>query len=305
MDKIIITGASGMIGSHLTDICLKNGAEVTAIVRKGSKKLNNITNDARVRIIECDLNEISRLPDIINGKYDVFYHFAWDGVFGNDRNDVCKQIDNIDNSVKAVEAAAKLGCNKFIFAGSQAEYGLKNCELSVNTIADPITPYGIAKYSVTKLGAIRAQDLNMTFCSGRILSAYGSRDNSYTMIMTLIDKLIKGEAVDLTAGEQIWDYVYAKDAANAFYLMGISGVHGKAYPIASGASKPLKQFVREIYEIIGNNQALLNFGAIQLGDNAVRHLSADLTDLTSDTGYVAQYSFIDGIRETIEWIKSR
>lgn len=305
MNKIIITGASGMIGSHLTNVCLANGTEVIAVVRKGSKKIDNIPNDAHVRIVECDLNEITRLPDIISGKYDAFYHFAWDGVFGNDRNNVGKQVDNIDNSISAVEAAAKLGCNKFIFAGSQAEYGLKNCKLSVNTVAEPITPYGIAKYTVNKLGAIRALDLGMEFCSGRILSAYGPRDNSYTMIMTLIDKLIKGESVDLTTGDQIWDYVYAKDAANAFYLMGINGVHGKAYPIASGESKPLKEFVREIYGIVGNDRAILNFGAIQLGDNAVKHLAADLSELTSDTGYVTQYSFIDGIRETIDWVKSR
>lgn len=304
ISHIVVTGASGMIGSHLIDLAVSKNINVSAIVRKNSKKINNLPTSDRVKIIECDLNDISNLCKLVEKPCDAFIHLAWDGVFGNDRNDVFKQQNNILCALKAILVAAKLGCKKFVLAGSQAEFGINDDILTCNTLPNPITAYGIAKNTAFQLGKVLAGQLGIEINSGRILSAFGERDNFNTMVSSSLIKMIKGERVDLSECTQIWDYIYAVDVARAFLAIAKSGVNGKAYPIGSGNSKTLKSYVKEMYNLVGNNNATLNFGAMNLNSNAVKHLECDISELIADTGFKPKYSFSDGIINTIDWLKN-
>lgn len=300
MTKFIITGASGMIGSELVKLAVKKGIQVLAVVRKNSVRTSNIPNSELVKLVNCDLNEISMLPQIVDNNYDYFFHFAWAGVYGNERSNVLGQIDNANYALQAISVAKALGCKKFIFAGSQAEYGLQNTPLTCNTIEKPIMPYGIAKNYVTKIGSLYANQLGIEFCCGRILSAYGVNDNKTTLISSLITKIINGEQIDLSSGEQIWDYIYSSDVAEAFYRIAKYGVNGKSYPIGSGIGMPLKNYIKLVYDAIGNKQAKLNFGAIPKNDKGVKFLQADISELTKDTGFMPKVNFVDGIKKIIE-----
>lgn len=304
ISHIVVTGASGMIGSHLIDLAVSKNINVSAIVRKNSKKINNLPTSDRVKIIECDLNDISNLCQFVEKPCDAFIHLAWDGVFGNDRNDVFKQQNNALCTLKAIQVAAELGCKKFVLAGSQAEFGINDNILTCNTLPNPITAYGIAKYTAFKLGKVLAEQLGIEINCGRILSAFGEKDNFNTMVSSSLIKMIKGERVDLSECTQIWDYIYAVDVARAFLAIAKSGVNGKAYPIGSGNSKTLKSYVKEMYNLVGNNNATLNFGAMSLNSNAVKHLECDISELTADTGFKPKYSFSDGIINTIDWLNN-
>lgn len=305
ISHIVVTGASGMIGSHIIDLAIEKNISVDAVVRKNSKKLRNIPINEKVNVIECDLNDISNLGKLIDKPCDVFFHLAWNGVFGNDRNNVYNQQDNVLNTLKAITVAAELGCKKFILAGSQAEYGLQDEILTCNTVPNPINAYGIAKNTAFQLGKVLAEQLGIEINNGRIISAFGDRDNDYTMILSSIIKMLKGEQVDLSECTQIWDYIYAVDVARAFLAIAESGVNGKAYPIGSGKSRALKSYVEEIYRLVANDKSVLKYGAIKLSANAVKHLECDISELTADTGFAPKYSFSEGIINTIEWIKNR
>ena len=122
MRRAVITGATGMLGLALTRLLVLEGIEVLAVARPGSGRILNIPADERVRVVECGLENIEELPGIIGVKCDMFFHFAWAGTFGDSRNDMELQTCNIAYSVRAAEAAAKLGCGVFLGAGSQAEY---------------------------------------------------------------------------------------------------------------------------------------------------------------------------------------
>lgn len=305
ISHIVVTGASGMIGSHIIDLAIEKNISVDAVVRKNSKKLNNIPINDKVNVIECDLNDISNLGKFIDRPCDVFFHLAWNGVFGNDRNNVYNQQDNVLNTLKAINVATELGCKKFILAGSQAEYGLQDDILTCNTVPNPINAYGIAKNTAYQLGKVLAEQLGIEINNGRIISAFGDRDNDYTMISSSIIKMLKGEQVDLSECTQIWDYIYAVDVARAFFAIAEHGVNGKAYPIGSGKSRALKSYVEEVFRLVANDKSVLNYGAIKLSANAVRHLECDISELTADTGFIPKYSFSEGIINTIEWFKNR
>ena len=87
-------------------------------------------------------------------------------------------------------------------------------------------------------------------------------------------------------------------------LLGEKGKHGKIYCLGSGSAQPLKEYVKMIRDIVAPGRDI-NFGAIPYGENQVMYLCADIGELQEDTGFTAEYSFGEGIRETLSWIKSQ
>ena len=136
----------------------------------------------------------------------------------------------------------------------------------------------------------------------RILSVYGPYDRSATMVMSTIGKLLRGEKPSCTKGEQMWDYLYSKDAGKAFYLLGEKGVNGRVYCIGGGEARPLKEYIEDIRNAV-NPEAEIGFGEVAYGPRQVMYLCADIQDLVKDTGFAPDYKFSEGIAETVEWCK--
>ena len=98
----------------------------------------------------------------------------------------------------------------------------------------------------------------------------------------------------------MWDYLYAKDAAKMMYLIGCHGISGKVYCLGSGVAKPLKTYIEAMRAVINPN-AEVGFGDVEYAPRQVMYLCADIQELIDDTGYVSDYTFEMGIRETVEW----
>jgi len=302
MKKAIITGPTGAIGIALINKLISENVEVVAVCRAGSKRINRIPVNPLVKLIECSLPELEKLPELLDGKYDVFYHFGWDGTFGNSRNNMHGQNLNVKYTLDAVEVASILGCHTFIGAGSQAEYGRFEGKLNATTPVNPENGYGIAKLCAGQMSRILCEQKNMKHIWTRILSVYGPFDGEATMVMSTIGKLLNHEKPKFTKGEQEWDYLYSEDAARAMFLLGDKGVHGKIYCIGGGTARPLSEYIEVIRDSIDAN-AELGLGDVPYGDNQVMYLCADIAELKEDTGFYPHYSFEEGIKKTIEWYK--
>lgn len=302
MNRVIVTGATGMIGASLIEQLINDNIEVTAIVRPNSAKLVNLVRSTKVTVVECDVNNLLSLSDKLKGKYDVFYHFAWDGTYGNSRDDMFLQERNIRNTLEAVTLAHNLNCDVFVGAGSQAEFGFVDGVISDKLPKNPITGYGIAKYTAGKLSAILCSQYGMRQSWGRIVSTYGPRDNNYTMVMSGIINMLDGQRMKFTKGEQVWDYLYGEDCARAFYLIGKYGKDGKAYTIGSGKTRLLREYIEVIRDIV-NPDLDIGIGEIPYYPNQVMRLEADISELSSDTGFTPQIEFEEGIRRTVDWYK--
>lgn len=303
MKRVIITGPTGSIGTALIEHLIQNDVEVLAVVRRNSKRKSNIVKHPLVKCIELNLDELESISQFTEGNmYDVFFHFGWDGTFGNSRNNMQGQLLNIQYTLDAVEAASRAGCKKFIGAGSQAEYGRVEGNLSATTPVFPENGYGIAKLCAGQMSRILCEQKGIEHIWTRILSIYGPNDGLATMVMSTISKLLKGQKASLTQGEQKWDYLYSKDAGKAMYLLGEKGQSGKIYCIGSGQVKKLKDYIEVIKENIDSN-AELGYGEIPYSEKQVMYLCADISELERDTGFVPDYSFEEGIKETIDWYK--
>ena len=304
MKRIAMTGPTGAIGIALIEKAIFENIEVYALCRSNSKRIDRIPKHPLVHIIECDLAEMKDFSTEKLPECDVFYHFGWAATIGEGRNDTGLQLDNIKYTLDAVDLADRLGCKKFIGAGSQAEFGRYEGALNANVPVFPETGYGIAKLCAGQLSRIECQKRGMQHIWTRILSIYGPYDNDKTMIMSTINKLLNNEVPSLTKGEQKWDYLYSEDAARAMLAIGSKGVNGKVYCIGSGQVRPLKEYINILRDEIDPN-ASLGIGDIPYGINQVMYLCADLKELTEDTGFVPQIEFREGIKRTICWVRSR
>lgn len=316
MKKIIISGATGAIGTALIRYALEQQMQVLAICHKKSKRIAWLPISDNLRILELDAEEYS---DFVNneeelsslGKYDCFFHLAWKGTTGVARNDMNLQLSNIQYTLDAVELAAALGCKCFVGAGSQAEYGRVDGTISSTTQTFPENGYGIAKLCAGQMSRIRCEQLGMKHIWTRILSVYGPGDGENSLIMSAISGFLNQRQTEFTAGMQKWDYLYSGDAARI--LMGLAeyGSLGMVYCVGSGRIQLLKEYIHQIYREVNGEDATdeqLGIGLRPYMDKQVMYLQADVTEwpyeLQREFAERPMCSFSQGIKHTIDWISN-
>ena len=296
--KAIISGATGAIGMALIHELIATGHEILVLCRESSPRSKNIPDHALVKKIDCPLDRMCGLEP--NEKYDVFYHFAWEGTTGASRNDMYLQNRNVKYTLDAVELAKRCGCHTFIGAGSQAEYGRVEGKLTPSTPTFAENGYGLAKLCASQMSRVMCEKLGIRHIWTRILSVYGPYDTEGSMVMSTIRKLRNGEKTAFTKGEQIWDYLYSRDAAKAFVAIAECGRDGAIYCLGSGEGQKLCDHIKTIGNIVAP-EAELGIGELPYPPRQVMYLCADITALTADTGFVPETAFEDGIKETLSW----
>lgn len=303
MKRVIITGPTGAVGIAIIQQMIKRDIEVIAVCNPDSSRITRIPKSPLVRIIRCDLANLKELTTLSLPICDVFYHLGWAGTIGGGRNDVALQEKNIRYALDAAEVARMLGCTCYIGAGSQAEYGRVEGLLSPDTPTHPENGYGMAKLSAGLLTRLRCQQLGLRHIWMRILSIYGPYDGPNTMVMSTIQKLLSGEIPKTTKGEQQWDYLFSKDAGNAFYLAGKKGKDGAVYCLGSGQKRQLSEYITVIRDEAAPGSKI-DFGAIPYAENQVMYLCADINSLQQDTGFHPETTFDEGIRQTVAWYQN-
>lgn len=301
MKRAIITGATGAIGTALIAELVNNNIEVLVLCNRNSKRKDRIPKHPLILQRECSLNEMATMQNDTGKEYDVFYHFAWAGTTGPERNDMYLQNENVRFALDAINLAKRFGCKTFIGAGSQAEYGRYEGLLKPDTPVFPEMGYGMAKLCAGQMTRMEAQKLGMRHIWTRILSVYGPNDGPNSMVMSTIHKLQNGELPEFTKGEQIWDFLYNGDAAKAFLLLADRGIDGKTYILGSGNGKTLKEYIEIIRDVVSPG-AELGIGKLPYSDKQVMYLCADITETKQDLDWTPQMTFREGIKKIMEEI---
>ncbi len=301
--SVVVTGPSGAIGTALCKQLAKSGIYVYAVVRPNSNRAEHLKAIEGIRMVYCDMASYDSLSKMIP-HVDAFFHLAWGKTTGVGRNDLEAQLQNIEHTLRACQVAAAIGCKVFVGAGSQAEYGRCDHALTPDTSCFPENGYGIAKLCAGQMSRLECERLGIEHIWTRILSVYGPYDSESALISQLIHTLLRGEKPSLTAGKQIWDYLYADDAAEALHLLAMYGKNGHVYPLGSGHSRPLKEYIEIVRDII-DPRLSLGFGEIPYTKGQVMHLEADTSAVRADTGYESRTDFESGCRATLSFFKNQ
>ena len=295
--RAVVNGALGAVGQALVRALLDRGVETWALCYPTDPRICHLPSKAH--IIKLDMRDVERLPELIPGGADAFFHLAWMGTIGPNRDNALIQTENIRCAVLAAETAKALGCGVFVGAGSQAEHGRIEGLVTADAPCFPTTGYGIAKLCAGQLTRLACSRLELRHVWARILSAYGPGGDTLSVIPTMLAKLTRGEKPSLTAGEQQWDFCYTSDVAEALICMAESGRPGAVYPVGYGKTRMLREYFEVIRDAVDPSLPL-GIGELPYPPNQVMHLQADLTSLREDTGFEPKVPFEEGIRLTLE-----
>ena len=305
MKSAIVTGATGFIGAWLVKELSSNGIKVTAVVRQETNNLIKIKDIPNVDIIVCNMEDVDKLPDILRGKvYDVFYHLAWNGSSGDLRSDYEIQLINVGITLKAMTAAEKLKCTKFVGAGSLMEFESHQVVMKDGIIPTVSNSYSIAKYTAHAMSKTYSSNMEIEHVWAYITNAYGEDEISPRFFNTTIRKMLNKEKLDFTEGLQLYDFVHVSDVARAFRLIGDKGKRGSNYCIGSGESKPLKEFIIKMGHIV-DDSLQMNFGAVASTGISLSEDIYSIENLKEDTGYEPLISFDEGVNRVLAYMKEQ
>jgi nucleoside-diphosphate-sugar epimerase len=301
MKRAIVSGATGFIGSYLVKELLDNNYDVLAIVREDSKNAGRLDANPKLKVIKCNLNELSNLNLQEEMPYDYFFHMAWDGVSGEVQTDYNLQMSNINAALSAMDVAKSMCCKRFIGAGSIHEIEC-NKELS----GDKEVVFQGHSYKIAKLAAhyyckLYASKIGMDFLWPLLTNTFGAGEVSPRLINTIIRRILEGTEPALTQCDQLYDFIYITDAARAYRLIAEQGISYKNYIIGSGKVVPLKEYITELRDTV-NPDIPLGFGKHPYNGIYLNKEELYNDQLLNDTGFQIEVSFEQGIRKTMDSI---
>ena len=307
--NIVVTGATSFVGSGAVKELLDRGHHVFAVVRVNSAKKDVLLRDmefgeklkGRLTILEKDLGELLSLPEVIDEACDVFLHMGWRGAGSDSRRSGEIQENSVNDALNAVRAAKLLGCKRFLFTGSQAEYGVHDSLMTEETACSPTSPYGRAKLSVCRLAGGLCEELSMDYGHIRIFSTYGPGDHPWSLISSCMEKFGAGEVMELSACTQMWNFMYIDDAARGIAdlaeYVGRLADHGSVYNLAGAMEETaeLRVFVEKVYELCGRKGSL-RYGVYPGNAEGIVNLIPDIGKMERVVGWKPEIPFEQGIR---------
>lgn len=298
--RIILTGATSFVGRAVLDILTEKGNQVLAVVRPGSPGRAALEGRRGVRILDCALADIASLkdhPDLREGA-DGWLQLGWEGSGSANRQDALVQHRNIGYALAALETAAAVGCGRFLFSGSQAEYGICGDVMREDMECRPVSEYGKDKLQVCISAAPLAERLGIGYIHTRIFSVYGPGDHPWTLVETCLDAFLSGGHIDLGACTQQWNYLYITDAAMALAQLLLGKAAGGVYNVAGEDTRPLKSYIEEIHRLCGG-RGTYTYGKRPPNAEGMVSLRPDITRLKAETGWESRVDFETGINSMI------
>lgn len=264
--RILLTGATGFLGSHIAEFLVLQNHEIIATKRISSKTVNCKLFYDKVNWVNTD--DEQWLNKTIDLSPQIIIHAAWSGVDVDNRNNAEVQKSNLDFLNQILIIADTCQVLKFIGLGSQAEYGTFDYEISENHACHPVDLYAITKLSALKLIADLLTQKHINWYWLRVFSVIGKNDNSNWLLPHIKQNLVKGLISNLTQGEQCYDYLYIDDFLARLNTVitqnnAISGI----YNLCSGRAVEIKSLLINLANKLHVSTDLLQFGTIPYRKN--------------------------------------
>lgn len=298
---VIITGATGFIGGALARRLLEKNVKVYAIDIV-EERLNELKSYGNVIPIKASFEEYGKISSLIKDEIDVFYHFAWQGVYGKAFEDYALQLSNAKYAGDAINLAIKTKCKKFVLAGTRNEYEVANYLFDDKSNLRYTCIYGMSKLAAEMTCKTIASNNEIQYSAGLIAIAYGENNQSKMLPNVLIKTLLNNEEPRLIVGNCLYDMIYIEDIVEAFICIGMKGHNMKSYYVGHRKPRIFKDMVQEIGTII-NDKIKLKFGEYP-EEMGIDYSKIELDALYNDTGFECKADFRESILKTAEWIKT-
>lgn len=288
--KILITGATGFLGSHLLSALIKKGYDIIILKRSFSDtwRIKNVIS--QVKSYDIDKIDMKKIFD--ENEIGGIIHLATD--YGRKNNN-----DIIQMSKANIELPAQL-------LDSCTKYGIKFF-INTHTFANnKYSLYSATKSAFTEIARYFAANYQVKFINMRLEYMYGEKDDYSKFVPFAIKSILEGKEIRTTKGEQRRDFIYVQDVVDA-YLKVLNNLEKfnnefTEVEIGTGNSISLRDFVSEIEEEV-NKKANIKWGIIPYGKNEIFDPKADISKAKQYLGWFPKYNISNGLKKTIDWYK--
>ena len=301
--RILLTGSTGFVGSHLLEKLIQMGIPTAILVRDDSNfwRISKFLNE--VTVIKMDL-EKKYLGEIQEFNPSVLFNLAWYGAENQFNNDDNQFEINLSWTRLVFDIAKQAKIKTILSVGSVAEYGVVHAPVNEQSPILPSNLYGAAKVAAHHLLRVLCDQNNIRLIWVRQVYSYGPMDNMTRLFSYLICELLQKKSPRLTKGEQYWDYVYVTDIAEAMLgLVQDTEAHG-VYNLGFGQAYQIRHIAEVIRDQI-DSSINIEFGAKPYRADQSTYLQADSSKLQHQTGWVPKVSLEEGVRKATNWFRNQ
>jgi len=298
MTRILVTGATGLIGRHAVAALVSRGLDVHAVARtKPETSLPGVT------WYECDLLQTNPCTSDLHATH--LLHLAWVTEHGKFWN-APENRDWQDASKSLISAFQKQGGQRVVMAGSCAEYDWNDlgdgiCREGITPL-NPHTLYGQVKVETQTWLADFADHTGLSQAWGRVFLLFGAGEYPNRLVPSIVHALAAGDEAKCSSGTQVRDFMDAQEVGHAFAELLMSDVEG-AVNVASGVPRSIGEVAKALGEIAGHPD-LVKLGALPDRPDDPPVLVADVARLKNEVGYVSSQGFVDALKRVYDQISS-
>lgn len=294
--KVLLTGASGFIGSHVGAALSSAGHQLICLKRRTSDLRR--CEAFRDRAVWVDADAAGWREQIISQRPQSVIHCSWSGVTAAERNDWKLQAQNLNIFSDLLAIAEAVKPIRFIALGSQAEYGAIFGRISEQHPLAPDTAYAAAKLSCLNFLETFARQNHCSHAWLRLFSVYGPGEGGQWFIPNLIKQFREGQAPQLTGCEQRYDYLHVRDLAVGILAALRQPEAVGVFNCGSNTSVPLKTIVQLVRRFTGS-KAEPQFGALPYRPQQSMHIEGDSSKFNQSFTFAPQISLEEGLREYV------
>jgi nucleoside-diphosphate-sugar epimerase len=302
--RVLVTGAAGFIGSHVTRQVVEEGHEVWGAILPGESTERIADLRSRVSLHPLDLGNRGQVEHLIAvSRPECAIHLAWYVVPGKYWNSPAN-LSCVSMSLGLAEVLATSGCARLVGVGTCAEYDWDYAILSEDvTPLRPRTLYGACKNATREVLEVYCRQVGMSFAWTRFFYLYGPGEKKERLVPSVVRSMLRGEPARLNSGTQLRDFLHVQDVASAAWQVAKSPLLGPVN-IGSGESVQVRTLVEMIARLVGGNP-IIEWGAIPDGPQDAPALTADVRKLKQATGWAPSFTLEEGLCQTIAWWKGR
>lgn len=301
--KVLVTGISGFIGSHLARRLVGEGAEAYGLVRESSNLWRIQDLKSQIKLHYADLRDFESLRKVIlTIKPQKVFHLAA-------YVDVSRSLDVMDEMVEVnlggtlnlLRALDGTGYDCFINTGTCEEYGDNTVPFRESQVPNPVSPYSASKVATTMFCQMLHKTKGLPIVVLRPFLTYGPGQESNMLIPSLIRKTLKNEAFEMTEGEQTREFNYVDDTVDGFIKASLNPrAIGELINIGNGLEYKVRDVVEMVLRLM-HGSLKPKLGALSYRPGETWHFYCDNTKAKEILGWKPKVNLEDGLRLTINW----
>ena len=305
--KVLVTGATGFIGSHLVRRLLADGFEVHALTSSVSSLTPFRLVDVRDRITlhEGSLSDRSAMDALVQSARPshVFHLGAYTHVGKSwQRVDECIQV-NVQGTANLLEALEGSGYRRFVNIGTSEIYGAVASPFQEDMAVRPVSPYAASKHAAESLCRVFHQGRGWPIVMIRPFNAYGPAQTPDRVIPEIIIRALLGQDLLMTQGRQTREFNFVEDLVDGMVrAAAVEGIEGELFNLGCGEDVSMREVATTVLDLMGN-PVVARFGALPDRPTEIWEMRSDSTRARRVLGWTPNHTLAEGLEKTIAWYR--